>query len=40
VIVNAEFGKNDHDSISTTAIRRGMKSLNARTDLQTRLNWW
>jgi hypothetical protein len=24
----------------TTAIRRGLEPLDARTELQTRLNWW
>jgi hypothetical protein len=38
VVISAKFGREDHGSIPTTAIRRGLKSLDVRTDLKTRLN--
>jgi hypothetical protein len=40
VVIDAELGKEDHDLIPVTAIGRGLKPLDARTDPRTRLNWW
>jgi hypothetical protein len=33
VVIDAEFGREDHDSIPTTMIKRKLKPLNIRTDL-------
>jgi hypothetical protein len=33
VVIDAEFGREDHDSISTTTSKRKLKPLNVRTDL-------
>jgi hypothetical protein len=35
VVIGAEFGRKDHDSIFATAIGRELKSLDARTDPRT-----
>jgi hypothetical protein len=32
VVIGAEFGREDHDSISATVIGRELKSLDDRTD--------
>jgi hypothetical protein len=31
-VIDVELGKEDHNSISATAIRRGMEPLDVRTD--------
>jgi hypothetical protein len=40
MVINAEFGREDHGSIPTTAIGRGLKPLDAIIDLLIGLNWW
>jgi hypothetical protein len=40
VVIDAEFGKENHGSNSATAIERRIEPLDARIDLRTRLNWW
>jgi hypothetical protein len=40
MMIDIEFGREDHGSIPATAIRRGLKPLNVRTDPQTTFNWW
>jgi hypothetical protein len=40
VIINAEFGSENHSSIPTTAIERGLKPLDTIIDLQIGLSWW
>jgi hypothetical protein len=40
VEIDAELGRENHGLIPTIAIKRRMKPLDARTDPQTRLNWW
>jgi hypothetical protein len=41
VIIDAELGREDHIIwLLSTAIERGLKPLDARTEPQTRLNWW
>jgi hypothetical protein len=37
-VIDAELGMKDHGSIPSTAIGRGLESLDARTDPRTR--WW
>ncbi|MCI21744.1 hypothetical protein A2U01_0042914, partial [Trifolium medium] len=37
VVIDAELGREDHGSIPATAIGRGQKPLDVRTDLRTRL---
>ncbi|MCI84387.1 hypothetical protein A2U01_0105665, partial [Trifolium medium] len=32
VVIDAELDREDHGSISATAIKRGLKSLDVRTD--------
>jgi hypothetical protein len=39
VMIVIEFGKNDHSSIPTIVIGRGLESLDARTVPQTKLNY-
>jgi hypothetical protein len=39
-MINAEFGREYHDSIPEIAIGRRLELLDARTDPQTRFNWW
>jgi hypothetical protein len=39
-VINAELNRKDHSLILTTAIGRGLETLDARADHQTRLNWW
>jgi hypothetical protein len=40
VMIDAEFDRENHSLIHAIAIGRGLKPLDARTDLQTGLNWW
>jgi hypothetical protein len=40
MVINAEFGREDHGSIPTTAIGRGFKPLDAIIDPRIGLNWW
>jgi hypothetical protein len=37
VVISAEFGKENHGLIPAIAIKRGLKSLDARTDTRTKL---
>jgi hypothetical protein len=39
VIIDAEFGRENHGSIPATAIEIGLESLDVRTDPQIRFNW-
>jgi hypothetical protein len=39
MVIDAEFGMDDHISIPATAIGRELKSFEVKTDFQTRLNW-
>jgi hypothetical protein len=39
-MIVVELGRENHGSIPATAIGRGLESLDARIDLQTRFNWW
>jgi hypothetical protein len=38
VVIDVELGREDHISIPATVIRKGLKSLDVRTDSRTRLN--
>jgi hypothetical protein len=40
VVIDAEFGREDHCSIPAAAIGRDLKSLDPKTDPRTRLNRW
>jgi hypothetical protein len=37
MVIDAEFGREDHSSIPAAAIRRRLKSLDVRTDPRTKL---
>jgi hypothetical protein len=38
-VIGIEFNIEDHNSIFRNCDRKGLKSLDVITDLQTRLNW-
>jgi hypothetical protein len=40
VVIDAELGRKDHGSIFHKYDWEGLELLDARTNLQTRLNWW
>jgi hypothetical protein len=39
-VIGAKLDREDHSLIPITAIKRGLKSLDIRTDPQIRLDWW
>jgi hypothetical protein len=39
VVIDAEFGRENHSLIPATAIGMRLKPFDVRTDPQTRLNW-
>jgi hypothetical protein len=38
MVIDVELGRENYGSIPATAIRRGLKPLDARIDLRTKLN--
>jgi hypothetical protein len=40
MVIDAEFDRENHDSIPIAAIGRELEPLNFRTDPRTTLNWW
>jgi hypothetical protein len=39
-MIDAELGRQNQNSIFATAIGRGLKPLDVKTDPRIRLNWW
>jgi hypothetical protein len=39
MVIDDELGRENNNSISSTAIWRGLKPFDVRTDPRTRLNW-
>jgi hypothetical protein len=40
VVIDVELGRKDYGSIPRNCHREGLKSLDVRTNLRTRFNWW